>query len=170
MKAKSKATGEPLQPRDLGELYPTPKTYDEIQQDTEDRQALLKTYRTRMPAFKIAFFGSILAAAVAIYAATFQVLWLVGDMAAVFFSFAVWIILLLFAVKWLRYTINIFYEYASPVLAFWIVYVVVMTGALLTWRYGPFLSNGDRLWLAILPGVQFICTYITAKILITRTK
>lgn len=157
-----------IKPDELGELYPTPKTYDEIQADTEARQEHFDTLRTKFAAFKIAFFGGLLFAATAYYSSSVETLWMIPDIAIIAFSYAVWAILLLFAIKWLRYTANIFYEYSSPMLAFWIVYGVVMGAALFAWKQGLWISHTDYRWIGILTATHFIVTYLGAKIFVKK--
>jgi hypothetical protein len=167
---KTSEKKQPLTPEQLGELYPTPKTYDEIQADTEARQEYYDTIRTRVPAFKIAFFGTILFAAIAYYASSIELLWMVPDMYVIGFSYAVWAVLFLFLIKWLRYTANIFYEYASPMLVFWIIYALCMGGALFAWRNSMWLPMHDQRWLLVLIGVHFVVCYISAKICVRKNR
>lgn len=168
MVAKGSDNEASLTPDQLGELYPTPKTYDEQEQATHDRQELFKARRTRLPAFKIALFGAILFAAIAYYSINVELLWMMGDLAVTSFSYAVWFILFLFTVKWLRYTANIFYEYSSPMLAFWIIYGAVMGGAIFAWQKGIWLAHNDIRWFALLIALQFSVCYILAKLFIKK--
>lgn len=158
----------PLTPDKLGELYPTPKTYDEKTEETDERQELFKARRTRLAAFKIALFGSLLFAAIVYYAHTVEILWMMADITTTAFSYAIWLVLFLFAIKWLRYTANIFYEYSSPMLAFWIMYGVLMGFCVFAWQRGLWVGHSDIRWLPILIAAQFIVSYIAAKLFIKR--
>lgn len=157
-----------LTPDQLGELYPTPKTYDEQEQATHERQQLFKARRTRLPAFKIALFGTLLFTAIAYYATMVELLWMMADVTTTAFSYAIWVVLLLFAIKWLRYTANIFYEYSSPMLAFWIVYGVAMGLGVFAWQKGMGLEHSDVRWLPLLVTLQFVTCYILAKLLVKK--
>lgn len=168
MVARSTQSKKPLQPDELGALYPTPKTYDDIQADTEARQEYYDTLRTKFAAFKIAFFGTILFAPTAYYASNVEMLWQVADVAVIAFSYGVWLILFLFAIKWLRYTANIFYEYSSPIFAFWILYTVGMAAALFAWQQGLWLASTDYRWLGVLTGTHYVISYVAAKVCIKK--
>ena len=158
----------PLTPEQLGDLYPTPKTYDEQEKETADRQELFKARRTRLPAFKVALFGTLLFAAVAYYATTVELLWMMADITVTAFSYLIWVVLLLFLVKWVRYTANIFYEYSSPMLAFWLIYGVLIGLGVYAWQRGLWLAHYDIRWLFMLSGLQFVTCYILAKVFIKK--
>lgn len=168
MAAKRSSSKPPLKPSQLGDLYPTPKTYDEHQQDTKDREAIYDARRTKLAAFKIALFGTLLFAAAAYYAISAELLWAVSDTTITAMAYALWFVLFLFAIKWLRYTANIFYEYASRMAGFWVSYAIIMSLAFFAWQQGIWLAQHDIRWLAILTGLQFVATYLAAKLFIKR--
>lgn len=159
-------TKTPLKPEELGGLYPSPKTNEEREAETEARQEYFDTIRTRMAAFKIAFFGSILCAPVAYYAVSVEALWLIGSLPIIIFSYVVWAILGLFVFKWIRYTANIFYEYSRSPLVFWILYIVTMAAVIYAWHQGIWLATSSYYWIGVLAAVQFVITYLSAKLLI----
>lgn len=165
MAKKGHAT-TPLKPEELGGLYPSPKTLEEREVETEARQEYFDTIRTRMAAFKIAFFGSILCAPVAYYAVSVEALWTIGSMPIIIFSYVVWAIMGMFALKWIRYTANIFYEYSRSPIVFWALYITAMGAAIYAWHQGLWLASNSYYWIGVLAAVQFIVPYISAKLLI----
>lgn len=159
-----------LKPEELGMLYPTPMTNQERQANAEARQEYFDTIRTRMAAFKIAFFGAILGAAVAYYAISVAALWMIGGMPVILFSYAVWLILGLFVFKWIRYTANIFYEYSHSSLLFWILHILSIGLVIIAWHQGQWLESTSYYWIGILAAVQFVVAYVCGKLLLRKHK
>ncbi len=164
MTAKGKDASGHLTPSELGELYPTPKTYDDLEKEAAERQELFRERRTKIPAFKIALYGTILFVTAAYYASTIELLLMFGGVIITVLGYIVWAILLLFAIKWIRYTRSIFYEYDSTAMLFWIFYVLLMALPLAALTYGWVKNPWPEYTILALSAYNFVIIYLFAKI------
>lgn len=118
-------TNKPLDPKDLGSLYPTPKSYDEKRAEREALNQLHEQQRPTHPVAKIG--GSMCVIIIAIYLATFIVPTLImGGLAGVSLSFAIGLLILGLAKAVTMTVTDILERYGWYAPAFYIGYAVGM--------------------------------------------
>lgn len=159
----------PLRPDEFGTLYPTPKTYDDIQKATDERQKRFEQLRTHFPALKVSFFGTVLFTAIFYYLRDIQPIQIAISVPLRIVSYAVWVFIVLLAIKWLRYAGRVCYEYSGTFSIFVICYVLGMGGGIIAWRLGVGIETNSQVWLPILAGINAAVTYLGMKLCLTGT-
>lgn len=155
---------------DLSDLYPAPKTYEQIKQG----EALLqKSYRRRLPKrphVTIAGYGAIVFAGIVVFAQNITNWWTpeLGENKAitvslVFFSFALLIVLAALFVVWVNYTMKLFSHFEGATKPFWLIYGVSVAILLTVWLNGWVSAYTDTVWLLVLPVIYFFVVLIGAR-------
>lgn len=115
-------------PSNLGELYPVPKTFEELEQMDADREALYKKRRPRKPRIKIAAFSSILLIGALLLSVNLEGMWFFGQLVGVTLSFIILMALFFLGWAWYSYAFNVFYAYVRP-FQFFLFMFLLLTSA-----------------------------------------
>lgn len=159
---------------ELANLYPTPKTYDQRQQDTLSRQ---KLYRRRLPKYphvNIATYGASVFGCIILFAQNVSSWW-AGDenkgvtMSLVFLSFAIVLVLAASFILWVNYTIKLFSYFEGATKLFWLIYAILVSILLAIWANGWILAYTDAIWLLLLTTVYFLIVLVSARAVIIET-
>jgi len=131
----------------LGELYPSPRTYDQKKSTELLRQRMYAHRLPKYPSFYIAAYGSVIVGMILIYFKNLDETWFSSSdrgitMSIVFFSFLIGMIILSLTYAWIRYVINIFYPLGRSTRLFWIANGILLTVLIaLEQNQTIFLSN-----------------------------
>lgn len=109
----------------LQELYPTPKTPEQINQDVSALQESYAKKRPKYPILMSALFASIIFYVALLLFRNLKILWFSGGIVGVSFSFLVMIGLLVAVYFCITYIRDIFYVYDRPIALFTITYSAV---------------------------------------------
>lgn len=116
----------------LGELYPSPRTYDQKKSSELLRQRMNTRRLAKYPSSYIAAYGSIVVGLTLIYFKNLDEIWLGsggggGTMSTVFFSFLIAMVIFFLTYAWIRYVINTFYALGRGTPLFWIANGILLT-------------------------------------------
>lgn len=106
----------------MKELYPTPKTYDELEAQRKKQELLREKKRVTYPSVKISLFGAVFAVGLTYFLSFFERLWAGASIAGVSWSFCCMILLLAGFSLWCRYVSGIFYYTDKSAVAFVCIY------------------------------------------------
>lgn len=148
----------------LGKIYPTPKTYEQRQEQDRLR---LEAYRHRLPRYprlNIAILSSLVFGLSALFIRNFEQLWMSGQIWIIFLSFAGILLLFFLAMACIKYTSNIFYLFGGSMTEFGIIYVCAIILLLIIWLSGWLASPSVAFWLPLVCGLHFLVVFIILKL------
>ena len=116
----------------LGELYPSPMSYDKKESSNSLRQRMYVRQLPRYPSLSIATYGSVVVGLTLIDFKNLGETWMGSEgggytMSTVFSSFFIAIIIFSFAYAWIKYVINTFYALGRSTQLFWIANIIILT-------------------------------------------
>jgi magnesium-transporting ATPase (P-type) len=144
----------------LGQLYPQPKTYEQIKQESNKRQVTFRSRWPKYPYLNIAAYGSAVFGLMTWFGQGLNNWWLGSNnggatMSAVFFSFAIWIVLAVLVMAWVRYVNSLFSYFGGPIWLFWIIYAVVVAVLVTVSVYGVMQGYAPILWSLFVIVIHF---------------
>jgi hypothetical protein len=158
----------------LSRLYPEPKTYEQKKQDVALLQQSYRLHWPKYPFLNIAAYGSIVLGVIIWFVQSLNTWWFgSGDwgltMSTVFFSFAIWIMLVFLLIAWVNYVNKLFSYFGSMIRVFWLVYTILIVVLLVLWLSGWLWEYTNILWPPILTVIHFIVVFFIAKRIVRQT-
>jgi hypothetical protein len=152
----------------LGQLYPQPKTYEQIKQDSKQRQVSYRKHWPKYPHVAIAAYGSVVFGLLIWFASGLNNSWFSSSnsgltISSVFFSFAIWLVLAVFIIVWVHYVNAQFSYFGGSIRLFWILYIVIMAALIIVWQSGWMWDYTHSMWVPVLTALHMIMVFITTR-------
>lgn len=172
--SNSKSTDNHLPDRSrLAKLYPNPKTYDERKADDKLVQRASRLRWPKHPSLNSAVYGIGVIVLAIWFAQNLGVWWFGGGsggsvMSAVFFSFAIWMVLMLAVFAWVIYISKLFTYFGGKERLFWVVYGTTLAIVMSIWLSGWVLEYTNPLWILVFAVFHFVLVLTFANRLMDR--